>query len=72
LGDDVSIYITSLPKYIVRERVSRGEVSGMLLCGQAERKQAEILARKSSNQKWRNALNGACGNNCPRRRPVVF
>jgi len=37
----------------------------MLLRGQAGRKQAEILARKSSNQKWQNALNGARGNHCP-------
>jgi len=44
----------------------------MLLRGQAGRKQAEILARKSSNQNWQNALVGASGYHCPRRRPVVF
>jgi hypothetical protein len=45
---------------------------GMLLCGQAGRKQAEELARKSSNQNWQNALVGVCGNDCPCGRPVVF
>ena len=44
----------------------------MLLRGQAGRKQAEELARKSSNQNWRNAEVGVCGNDCPCRRPVVF
>ena len=44
----------------------------MLLRGQAGRKQAEELARKSSNQIWQNASIGVCGNYCPRRRPVVF
>jgi hypothetical protein len=45
---------------------------GRLLRGQAGRKQAEELARKSSNQKWQNALLGVRGNDCPGGRPVVF
>jgi len=45
---------------------------GRLLRGQAERKQAEELARKSSNQKWQNALVGVGGNHCPRGRRIVF
>jgi len=45
---------------------------GRLLRGQAEREQAEELARKNSNQEGRNALHGVCGNDCPCGRPVVF
>ena len=44
----------------------------MLLRGQAERKQAEELARKISNQEGQNAEYGVYGNTCPRGRPVVF
>ena len=45
---------------------------GMLLRGQAERKQAEELARKSSNKKGRNAKLGVCGNDCPADAPSCF
>jgi len=73
VGGDGSIYITSPPRAsFERERASREKVLGRLLRGQAERKQADELARKSSNLKWRNALLGVCGNDCPCGRPAVF
>jgi len=54
-----------------RERRLAREVWA-LLRGQAGRKQAGELARKSSNQIWRNASVGVCGNDCPCGRPFVF
>src|ERR1700730_11453656 len=65
--------LTSLPwDSLNRERTSRGKFRASCSAGRRGGKRAEELARKNSNQEWRNALVGVCGNDCACRRPAVF